>query len=503
MAFSVLPAAAQSGRSFYIDYASGSNSNPGTKSAPWKSHPYMQPGTGCTGSGSSPSYSHQAGDRFIFKGGVSWPASCFTMRVAAGGTSGTQDYYGVDQTWFTGGSFTRPKFALAGAAPTGDYRQNVIELANIGFVTLDNIEISGQQCTTNNSDPTTCWGINGYNNSGGMKATNLYIHGYTSPLSNFSCDSCTSGLSGGIYGFSLIDHVTFDNSDGGLTGSGYSPGQVPIMSCSWNTSTFQNSSCNSFANGVLGGSSVHDSTFTNGSSTITPIEVANGNPHPNHTNDIEDTWQDGMVIYNNLIHDSNTDQHVAVAPGGAVYNNVAWNLTHGTSYAMVDNGISNTQNYPSATTHFYNNTFACSSINCIDVHLRGGSTTFGTVLIKNNLWVTPGSSPIYDPSSAPYTATSNYSMLSSEATAHGFTSANKYAPTSSDPATVGQGTNLTSIATGNLAALLFDTGGAPWYGGTASARPANNWTLGAYQSGSTSTSTPKPAAPTGLLASVQ
>src|SRR5689334_2601559 len=34
------PAAAQTGRTFYIDYASGSNSNPGTKTSPWKTHPY-------------------------------------------------------------------------------------------------------------------------------------------------------------------------------------------------------------------------------------------------------------------------------------------------------------------------------------------------------------------------------------------------------------------------------------------------------------------------------
>ena len=51
--FTSLPTTAQSGRTFYIDYASGSNSNPGTKASPWKSHPYMQAGAGCTGSGTA------------------------------------------------------------------------------------------------------------------------------------------------------------------------------------------------------------------------------------------------------------------------------------------------------------------------------------------------------------------------------------------------------------------------------------------------------------------
>src|SRR6266849_6576900 len=94
--FANLPAAAQSGRTFYIDYAGGSNSNAGTKASPWKTHTYMQTGSACTGSGSAPGYSHQAGDQFIFKGGVTWPAACFVFGITHGGTSSVQDYYGVD-----------------------------------------------------------------------------------------------------------------------------------------------------------------------------------------------------------------------------------------------------------------------------------------------------------------------------------------------------------------------------------------------------------------------
>ncbi len=46
-----IPAVAQS-RTFYIDYVSGSNSNSGTSSSPWKTHPYMQTSAACTGFGS-------------------------------------------------------------------------------------------------------------------------------------------------------------------------------------------------------------------------------------------------------------------------------------------------------------------------------------------------------------------------------------------------------------------------------------------------------------------
>src|SRR4051812_47525162 len=89
---------------YYVDYSAGSDSNNGgSKSTPWKRSPGMV--------GFSGNYSHQPGDRFIFKGGVTWPRSCFQMHVIAGGSSDTnRDYYGADQAWFAGSSFTRPLF---------------------------------------------------------------------------------------------------------------------------------------------------------------------------------------------------------------------------------------------------------------------------------------------------------------------------------------------------------------------------------------------------------
>lgn len=63
-----------SASTYYIDYAPGMNGFEG-------------------------SYSHTAGDRFVFKGGVTWPVSCFQMRIAAGGSSDSvRDRYESDQT---------------------------------------------------------------------------------------------------------------------------------------------------------------------------------------------------------------------------------------------------------------------------------------------------------------------------------------------------------------------------------------------------------------------
>src|SRR5262245_2261519 len=135
-----------SAATYYIDYASGSDSNSGlSKSAPWQRHPYMAKFAG--------SYKHQAGDQFIFKGGVTWPNSCFTMQIMAGGVSGSPDYYGVDPSWYVGSSWTRPKWDAGGVELPGGY--DVMVLFSIStrpsYVTLDNLDLTGLYWSGNKS----------------------------------------------------------------------------------------------------------------------------------------------------------------------------------------------------------------------------------------------------------------------------------------------------------------------------------------------------------------
>ena len=92
---------------YYIDYSSGSDANTGlTKSSPWQHQPYMKGFTG--------TYTHQAGDVFIFKGGVTWAYSAtdpiFPIEIQQGGASGNPDQYTVDKTWYDGSSYTPPIF---------------------------------------------------------------------------------------------------------------------------------------------------------------------------------------------------------------------------------------------------------------------------------------------------------------------------------------------------------------------------------------------------------
>jgi len=91
---------------YYIDFLSGNDSNNGTSiSTPWKHSPGMNGASGiCASKAPSP------GDRFIFKGGVTWNYTCFQWQVSSSGSSGNEIYYGVNQAWYSGGSWSRPIF---------------------------------------------------------------------------------------------------------------------------------------------------------------------------------------------------------------------------------------------------------------------------------------------------------------------------------------------------------------------------------------------------------
>ncbi|MCE5210551.1 MAG: hypothetical protein LLG40_03240 [Deltaproteobacteria bacterium] len=101
---------------YYIDYVDGKDSNKGTsKSIPWKHCPGMQGFTG--------HYSHVAGDKFVFKGGVVWPSTVMPLILANSGSSdscdltnniATCDQYTVDSTWYSGSSWSQPTFDGSG-----------------------------------------------------------------------------------------------------------------------------------------------------------------------------------------------------------------------------------------------------------------------------------------------------------------------------------------------------------------------------------------------------
>ena len=173
-------------------------------------------------------------------GGVTWPA-CFQMFISSGGSSSGADYYGVDLTWFTGGTFTRPIFDGQNTVPTG----NVPMLVRSQWVTFDNLEIARFKITegigecldaTYDFDDST-------HTSGNDTVKNNYIHDWTITAINSSAIShgtgsiCQNGAAGPI---NAIGNTITDKNTTAAT---------EIGACFRNLSRVQNNDCESVAEG--------------------------------------------------------------------------------------------------------------------------------------------------------------------------------------------------------------------------------------------------------------
>lgn len=154
---------------YYVDFASGSDSNSGTtESAPFKH------AVGMTGAGGNVPSGCSAGVGWIFKGGVTWDYTIAPWYIGAkanctGSSSGNDSYggctgagciyFGVDHSWFTGGAWTRPKFswgdwsnsstptcyydAETGGPGTGFQPTNFFNLTYQNDIIVDNFEFLG------------------------------------------------------------------------------------------------------------------------------------------------------------------------------------------------------------------------------------------------------------------------------------------------------------------------------------------------------------------------
>lgn len=505
--FTNLPAAAQTGRTFYIDYDNGSNSNSGTsKASPWKTHPYMQTSASCTGSGAAPSYTHLAGDQFIFKGGVTWPVACFQMSIPTGGTSAASDYYGVDQTWFTGASFARPLFDMGQAVPTGTH-VIVATAAFPGYTTFDNLEIANQRLNLN-----TCSSCDdAYNFAApagsipGVLIENGYIHDWVSNsnVAGFASNTPWPYSAGAIYDGHdriTVDHMTIEDS-GGWVFNGATKVTGGYSGACQNCGTVSNSTFHDVGAACFTVASCHDNEFYN-------VQQASYDlcPCRPHSQIIEDDEPSGTSMggwlraYNNLIHDSpGVGVSIYVPYNSYVYNNVLWN-TH--QYILLTTVAGDSS---AKAGYIYNNTVDCSSGgSCLARDTKGA--TLGTVYATNNIFITNGTATCFSGACSTTTLvqSNNHVMSTSEASTYGFTKATKYAPTSSDSHVTSAGANLSNACSGDLADLCQDAEGAAWYGGSYQTRPLDStaWTIGAYVFGGQSQSS-KPNPPTDLIATVQ
>lgn len=112
---------------YYIDYQYGSDGNNGTsKSTPWQLCPGMV--------GFAASYTHQPGDKFIFKGGVTWPSTTLPLTISYSGNFSARDEYTVDKSWYIGSSWSYPVFDGGGSV------KGIYSLAKQYFI-IDSLKI--------------------------------------------------------------------------------------------------------------------------------------------------------------------------------------------------------------------------------------------------------------------------------------------------------------------------------------------------------------------------
>lgn len=414
---------AASATTYYIDYAAGSDSANGTSTtAPWKHMPGMQ---GCTANCAKTA--PKAGDKIILKGGVTWPNAVFPIIWTWSGSSGSPIYIGVDQTWYTGGSWTRPIFTAGGSPISGTLNLFVHESSG-SYVTWDNIEMTGLNWTSNGS-----YGAIGHINFGSstyITMSNLYFHGWTHS-GGLSQDNCLLivGNTNSPYSIgTLLTHSVIDGSDTTNGGDSCSA-TYALASATYNV--------------VRNIPDVFIMVGSNNEVAYNLIDNVTTSYAGNHEDAIYPISDDGpWYIHDNVIHDG-IGQTIWIGPGDNnhnptyyVWNNLLYNQT-GT------NGMAMDGRYGTFTAYFYNNTVTqTSSGNCF---LQTASTYVVTVTLENNHCITTTS---LDSISSPWvvTRTTNLLQTPTAATAQGYTSSETYAYSPiSGGSTIGSGTDATSV----------------------------------------------------------
>jgi len=438
-------------------------------------------------------------------------------------------YIGVDQTWYSGGSWTRPIFNLDNPLSNGrpsscTYDESIggVFGSYANYLILDNFEETG-----------LCWNTNSLSDNMDLDGTmvevsNWYVHGWTFGASS-TLDNKTMIAGDSTAGYALVKGLVCDGSDASLGNSTtYSSGDcIGGLGVSLEV---EQSVFNHVSNGcVCGAYSVHDNLFEN----------MYGSQGTTHTNIVEQDNGGGNTqpyptyFYNNVIHDIYLGVGVWLTPGvgdnAYIFNNVIYN-NHNNCFLVSGNGTSGVSNY-----YFKNNTLDYTVGGCnfiIDSQMTSNAIN-GTIFFQNNhgigyspaawssVWGTTGT-----PVSQTVTDLGDETMQSeAAANAQGYTTANNYAPTNSGGATVGAGANVASscstfspdlaLCSGTSGGVLEQSGsggkiavysvGAPPRNLPADCTPIADvtgcWDVGAYLFSSGIVS--QPIAPTGLVASSQ
>jgi hypothetical protein len=385
---------------FYIDFAAGTDSNNGTSTATaWKHAPGM---TGFSGS-----YSHQAGDHFIFKGGVTWNNTALPLTIAANGVAGNPDYYGVDQTWYAGAGWTRPVF------DAGYVDSNVFVIGSHSNITIDNLELSHVSSSGNYG-----YGLISGGGASNLSIINCYLHGWRTT-------SSTDDAHGGVIMTSfasgvdtiVIDNMEIENSENARQWNGVMFREV---------GTIKNSYLHDNSSAVLFALDFNHNVMNN---ICSPQCGFDGNYHWNGVYlDAQTLGKTVGYIRNSVFSNVDGGANMSYLNGRHAtlynYNNVyygAISAQRAIEIEPYDYG----DNQTSGTYYIYNNTgFIQNGTPLVHIVDRSGVPQPSSIVIRNNQVIGTSVSVDDDGPAASYTRSNNLVQTLAVASGQGYTVAN-------------------------------------------------------------------------------
>lgn len=504
---------------FYVSSA-GSDSNAGTSEAsPWLHAPGM-PSCTATCASTTPA----AGNGFIFRGGDTWhkssgsPGTGGTWTWTVSGTSLNPIYIGVDLTWFSGGGFVRPIFdednTITTTSPSScahnDDGTTVVSFSGRSNIIFDAFEFKGD-CTNAGSDGVVV------NQGSSTVAERLYFHGWSVGTSAIDDTHVMLGNGNGNIAnnanrilFTVIDGV--DSTFGNVCNTPACVGSWTDMSgaaAGWAVSNcwdVEYTIIRHSAQGLQCGdaSIFHDNLLEYIFESITPSR---------HGNVFEVTISGAGTLctnfigYNNVMR--NTNQGVGwwlQCPNYYIFNNAFLNSGHfppdGNQLLLSPPGASG-----SSVVHatIFNNTFQASAGGAGPSNsATPGWASGSTALLENNHimdFTTLG--PFFSCTGSGNTCTltnggGQVFQTTAAANSQGYVIANNYAPTAISNATVGHGSNASSLCnsvpnaiavtacfagmTGVIETSAWGGKFSTYPGATSNTRPSVGvWDAGAYE----------------------
>ena len=440
----------------YYVASNGSDSNDGTtKTTPWLHAPGMP---GC--SGICASTTPNAGDRFTLRGGDTWPSSSFPWIWKWSGSSGNPiEVGGLDQTWFTGTSWTRPILSGGGSFPnSGSAQKFFLTLSHVSYVTVSWIEFTGFFIGSN----ATAWV--GYLDRG-SSGTNItlhdnYFHGWAhaasisegSPGGNVMAILCHTGAADpttSVYRNAIDGSDTKKDDFTGIYSTG-GCGDIYQNYIAWIIDAVNEGFIVSFHDNVLAndgglcfsGCNTHNNVMeeNSGPKSADSFFYNNYILNPASTNDA------GGIVLQLAPHSGQTSWF---------FNNV---ITNGPLYEANEVMCADALNGGGGTCTIFNNTMEAGADSSppggrpIRAGSWNGSISPAAINLYNNHTIS-SASPMYATSDCTsgckVTQSPNPNLIQSKATAktQGYTlnQTFSFSPTSAKGATVGTGTNETSL----------------------------------------------------------